>query len=166
VKKLCAIEQHPAIRMSAVRYQQTIVNAGTMLIEEAARRVHDSSRGVSEQASLLAQSIGIARTKHQQIKLLAGSAGAALLIGVLLSPFLARLLPFGLDEHIAALVLHQDRWDAGGQLMAADNPHGYRVLREAAELFRGNQATLDQCREAAVKAKKEQRCTIMVSATP
>jgi hypothetical protein len=37
---------------------------------------------------------------------LAWTAGNALLIGLLLSPFVARLLPFGLDENAAASVLH------------------------------------------------------------
>ena len=161
-KKLHAIEQHPAIRMTGEQYRQTLENAGTDLVQESARRVQEASWSVAEEAKRLEATIGTARTKRRQLEVLACSAAGALVIGILLSPFLARLLPFGLDEHVAALVLHQDRWDAGGQLMASANPQGYRVLRDAADLFRANQVALDQCREAARQTKKSQRCMIMI----
>ena len=162
-KKLSAIEQHPAIRMTGEQYRQTLENAGTALVQESARRVQEASWSVAAEAKRLEVIIGTARTKRRQLEVLASVAGAALLIGILLSPFLARLLPFGLDEHVAAVVLHADRWDAGARLMAATNPEGWHDLRASIDLFRVNQNALAQCREAALKAKKEQRCTIIVS---
>lgn len=161
-KKLHAIEQHPAIRMTGEQYRQTLENAGTALVGEAARRGTESSRDVAAQASRLESIVGTARTKRRQLEVLAGVAGAALLIGILLSPFLARLLPFGLDEHVAALVLHADRWDAGGRLMASANPDSYRTLQSTAELLSANHVEITQCREAAAKAKKDQRCVITI----
>jgi len=34
---------------------------------------------------------------------------------VLLSPFVAGALPFGLDGPVAALIMKTDRWDASGR---------------------------------------------------
>jgi Family of unknown function (DUF6118) len=163
-KKLHAIEQHPAIRMTGEQYRQTLENAGTALVQESARRVQEASWSVAGEAKRLEATIGAARTKRRQLEVLAGVAGAALLIGILLSPFLARLLPFGLDENIAAVVLHADRWNAGMRLMASANPEAWHDLRASIDLFRVNQGALDQCREAAATAKKAQRCTLTVSA--
>jgi Family of unknown function (DUF6118) len=39
--------------------------------------------------------------------------------GLIAAPFLARLLPFGLDGRIAATIMGADRWNAGAALMAA-----------------------------------------------
>ena len=163
-KKLSAIEQHPAIRMTGEQYRQTIENAGTALVQESARRVQEASWSVAAEAKRLEVIIGTARTKRRQLEVLASVAGAALLIGILLSPFLARLLPFGLDENIAAVVLHADRWEAGARLMASANPDSYRTLPSTAELLSANHAEITTCREAVKATKKSQRCTINVSA--
>lgn len=163
-KKLHAIEQHPAIRMTGEQYRQTLENAGTALVQDAARRVQEASWSVAAEAKRLEATIGTARTKRRQLEVLAGVAGAALLVGILLAPFLARLLPFGLDENVAALVLHRNRWDAGAQLMAAGNPDGWKSLRISHDLVRDNESAISQCRETATKSKKEQRCLITVTA--
>ena len=162
-KKLSAIEQHAVIRMTAEQYRQVLENAGSALVQDATRRVQEASWAVQAEAKRLAEIAGAVRDKRRQLDVVAYAAGAALLVGILLSPLLARLLPFGLDERVAALVLHRNRWDAGAALMAADNPGSYHALREAADLIRVNQAALEQCREAATKTKKEQHCTILMT---
>lgn len=162
-KKLHAIEQHPAIRMTGEQYRQALENAGTALVQESVRRVQEASWSIKGEATRLAQAIGTLRPKRRQFETLAMVAGGALLTGILLSPFLARLLPFGLDEHVAAAVLHADRWDAGGRLMASANPEAWRDLRNSIDLFRINRGALDQCRASAAKLKKGQRCTINLS---
>jgi len=48
--------------------------------------------------------------------------------------------------------------------MQAGSPDGWRGLADASNLVRVNQEALAACREAAAKAKKEQRCTITVPA--
>lgn len=76
---------------------------------------------------------------------------------MLLTPFLARLLPFGLATWIAALVLHQDCWNAGAQLMGAADPDDYRSLQSTFELLRANHLELDKCREAVKQTQQSQR---------
>ena len=54
--------------------------------------------------------------------------------------------------------------NAGIALMQAASPDGWRGVADASDLVRVNQEALTACREAAAKAKKEQRCTITVPA--
>jgi hypothetical protein len=84
--------------------------------------------------------------------------------GLLASPFVAGALPFGGDGAVAAVIMKADRWHAGIALMQAGSPDGWRGVADASNLVRVNQEALAACREAAVKAKKEQRCTITVPA--
>jgi hypothetical protein len=92
------------------------------------------------------------------------TGAASLLVGLLLSPFVARLLPFGWDGDVAATILNIDRWNAGQRLMKSTNPTGWAVLAREISLVKPNHAALTACREAAERTKKEQRCTIVVPA--
>jgi hypothetical protein len=69
----------------------------------------------------LMETVGTARSQQQQARGLAIATALALTAGLLLAPVLARLLPFGLDTRIAAIVLATDRWNAGQKLMQADD---------------------------------------------
>ena len=57
-----------------------------------------------------------------------------------------------------------DRWNAGIALMQPGSPDGWRGVAAAFGLVRINQGALAAYREAAEKAKKEQRCMITVLA--
>jgi len=85
-----------------------------------------------------------------------------LAVGPFLSPFFARLLPFGLDSRVVATVMASDRWNAGTALMRAHSPQGLHDLEFAAQLLQANRTALDDCRAAVAKTDKEQRCTIIV----
>jgi hypothetical protein len=85
----------------------------------------------------------------------------ALVVGLVLSPFLARLWPFGLDGRMAATIMGADRWNAGAALMAAQSPEAWRDLESAAEPLTPNKAALAVCRDTAAKMKKEQHCTVV-----
>jgi hypothetical protein len=106
--------------------------------------------------------IGTVRGQREARKLLAWTGGVVLAVGLLLSPVLARLLPFGLDGRVAAFVMNADRWNAGTALMQAQSPEAWRGLMDDFNLAKNNQALLAICREAAAKTKKEQRCTLVV----
>ena len=84
------------------------------------------------------------------------------MVGLIVSPLIAGLLPFGLDGRVAALVMKEDRWHAGMSLMEAGNPDGWRGVVDASNLVRVNREALAACREAVARVKKEQRCTISV----
>jgi hypothetical protein len=112
----------------------------------------------------LVQMVGTIRERREQWAWLVIGAGAALLVGILISPVLASWLPFGWDGQVAAYVMRADRWNAGGALMQAQNPDAWSALMNAGKLSVDNQAALVACREAAAKTKKEQRCSVVVPA--
>ena len=74
--------------------------------------------------------IGSAHQQDQQLKWLLVTGTVALLLGLFASPFLARLLPFGLDGRVAATIMATGslaRWrrlDGGGQLRSQTRSRG------------------------------------------
>jgi hypothetical protein len=83
---------------------------------------------------------------------------------LLVSPLVAGALPFGLDGRVAALILRDDRWDAGAALMRAVSPETWEEVAAATHLVRANRGALSSCSAAVSKARKGQRCTITVPA--
>ncbi len=106
---------------------------------------------------------GTMRGREQQRTWLLWAGGGALLVGLILSPVLAGLLPFGLDGRVAASIMGGNRWDAGAALMQAASPQGWQSITNATELVKANQEALQACSEAAAKARKAQPCTITVA---
>ncbi len=105
------------------------------------------------------------RGKRQQWEWLAITAATALVVGLVLSPFAARLLPFGWDAGVAASIMHTDRWHAGQALMKSSNPAGWATLAAEINVAEANHDVLTVCREAAERTKKDQHCSILVPAS-
>ncbi len=133
-------------------------------MREAAHQLEQARRDSVLTTRELAEIIGAARTQDRQRKWVMITAAGALVGGIIVSPFLARLLPFGIDGRMAATIMGADRWSAGAALMAAQSPEAWRDLESAAELLTPNKVELAACRETAVKTKKEQHCTVVVRA--
>ena len=85
--------------------------------------------------------------------------------GLLSSPVLERLLPLGLDGKVAAFIMRGDRWHAGEVLMQEDSPADWAQFAAAVDLSKANKVTLEACRDAAAKTKKEQHCSVVVPAS-
>jgi hypothetical protein len=157
------MERHPALQLAPAHYPAALERAGNLLMREAATKLDQAMRETERTTQALSAIVGAARTQGQQIQWLKIIAAAALALGLILSPFLARLLPFGLDGRIAAAIMAADRWNAGAALMAAQSPEGWRELARDAELVKLNAPAIAACRAAAVKAKQEQRCALVVA---
>jgi hypothetical protein len=162
--QLSAIEKHPALLLTPEQHGQAIAQAGGTLIREAAQKLDRAAQDAERERARLAGLIGSALRQDQQFRALCWTGGIALAAGLILSPLIAGVLPFGLDGRVAALILKEDRWDAGMALMRAGNPDGWRALVDASNLARTNSDALSACREAAAQAKKEQRCVVTVPA--
>jgi hypothetical protein len=160
--RLQSIEGHPALRITPDQHQQAIAKAGNNLMQEAGSKLYAAGRELEQTREHLAALIGSARTQDKQRRWLAITAAAALVVGLLLSPFAVRLLPFGWDAGVAASILGTDRWNAGQQLMKSTNPTGWETLAAEITLAEANHDALSACRAAAAQTKKEQRCTIVV----
>jgi hypothetical protein len=161
-ERLDQIERHPAIRIAPENYPAAMVGAGNTLLREVTAKIDQAMRETERTTQALAAIIGAAHTQEVQVKWIKFTAAAALGVGLLVSPVLARLLPFGLDGRVAASIMNADRWNAGAALMQAQSPKAWSALMDAGKLFSDNSVALAACREAAAKAKKEQRCTLLV----
>jgi hypothetical protein len=162
--RLAEIEQHPALRVPPAQFGEAVARAASGAMREAANQLDQARRDSERTIQTLAHIIGAARTQDRQIKWVTLTAAIALTIGLIVSPFLGRLLPFGLDGRLAATIMGADRWNAGAALMQTQNPEAWRALMDAGKLTANNSAALEACRDAAAKAKKEQRCTLVVPA--
>jgi len=162
--QLETILKSPALRMTPEQQGQSIANAGSALIRGAAQNLDRAVQEVQRVRSHLAAMIGEAQTQDRQFRNLCRIAGVALAVGLLLSPFIAGLLPFGLNGRVAALVMMRNRWDAGIALMQADSPDGWAQLATDANLVSVNRDKIVACREKATKTKKDERCIITVKA--
>jgi hypothetical protein len=162
--RLAGIEKHPALRLTPEQHQQAVAQAGNVLMREAAQKLDRAAQDAERERHQLAGLIGTVRKQDAQRNWLLYAASGALVVGLLVSPFVAGALPFGGDSAVAAVIMNANRWNAGIALMQAGSPDGWRGLADASNLVRVNQEALAACREAAEKAKKEQRCTITVPA--
>lgn len=92
------------------------------------------------------------------------AGGIGLLAGALLVLLLPRILPFATDTHVAAIVIGQDRWNAGVTMMRTADPEGWRGVVDASQLVRENAEAIGRCAEAARTDGADQQCTITVKA--
>ena len=113
-------------RIGSVR--NSVYRADTLL-REATAKIDQAMRETERTTQALAAIVGAAHTQKVQVKWITFTAAAALAVGLLISPFLARLLPFGFDGRVAAFIMQADRWNAGAALMQAQSPQGWRDLR-------------------------------------
>ena len=128
----------------------------------AAGRIDAAAEAFKREQYTLASVIGTVRGQRKQREWLAITVAAALAVGLVLSPFAARLLPFGWDAGVAATILHTDRWSAGQALMRSADQGAWATLAAEVSLVEPNHAALSACREAAERTKKEQHCPIVV----
>ena len=161
---MAAIDQHPAIRTTPAHYTQAIAAAGDGLITRSVRELEIAKAAAITERRELAAMIGTMCGRRKQWEWLAWTGIAAFILGVLISPMLARVLPFGWDGQVAALMMNADRWGAGTALMQTGNPEAWHGLMDDFNLVKSNQEALAACHAAATKAKKEQRCSIVVLA--
>jgi hypothetical protein len=161
---MAAIEQHPAIRTTPAQYNQAIAAAGEGLMHKSVRELDSAKVAAVVERRALAAMIGTMRGQWKQWEWLGWTGIAAFLLGLLISPMFARVLPFGWDGQVAAFIMNGDRWGVGSALMKAQSPEAWNVLMAAGRLTADNSAALAVCREAAVKSKKEQHCNVIVPA--
>jgi|SRR5579863_2783130 len=162
IERLTSIEQHPALLLTPAQHQLTLADGARFVMREPLASLQEERRSGERHTKELAAIVGAARRKEQQLKWVIVTAAAALTVGLLMSPFVARTLPFGLDGRVAATIMGNDRWNAGVALMRSQNQQGLRDLEYAAQLLQANRSALDDCLAAAAETDKERRCAIVV----
>jgi uncharacterized membrane protein YqjE len=101
------------------------VRAGDGAMDSAVRKLASATVEAVKARHELAGLVGSMRGQQKQFELLFWTGIGAVLLGLLISPLFARLLPFGLDGRVAAFILRADRWNAGAALMEAGSPEGW-----------------------------------------
>jgi len=162
VGRLDVIEKHPALRLTPEQHRQAIASAGSELMRGAAGKLDKATEKHAQAAEQFAGMIGTIREQDSQSKWVAYTALATFVAGILFSPFLAAVLPYGLDGRVAALIMQEDRWDAGWDLLKAGNPAGRDDAAYGYNLVQANRDAIHACQQSALKAGKDQKCQIIV----
>lgn len=113
--------------------------------------------------------VGTIRTKQRQRwHMLYCGSGAALAISLLWLIYPGWAASIGPQswlwpERVARRTLGEPSlWDAGIRLMRTENPEGWQVIVDAADLARENSDTIAACEKAAAKINEPMRCTIRI----
>jgi len=162
-EQLGTILKSPALTRTPEQQGQAIANAGATLIREAAQRLDRAAQETDRERARLSGIIGEAWAQDRQFKLLCWTGGAAVAVGLLLSPFVASVLPFGLNTRVAALVMRADRWTAGGALMRAADPQRWNGFVASAAFVHDNQAAIEACQKAQPRPGKGRHCLLDLS---
>jgi hypothetical protein len=120
--------------------------------------------GFAAEWQRLTEAIGTVRGKQEQAWWLIALAVFVFVMTLLGAPVWLAELPFGWNTGAAAIVMRNDRWDAGLGLIQAVDPAGEQDAAFGLNLVRANHDALTACYDAAVKAGKDQPCTITVTA--
>jgi hypothetical protein len=170
---LATIEAHPALQLTPKQHAEAVAQAGNGLMEAAAGQLNtavgklNTAVGqVEEKRDQLAHLVDGAHTRQSQIQRLWWTGGIALIVGLLLSPIVSGVLPFGVNTRVAALVMEMNRVDAGMALVRAANPQDWNNLAFDWNLITGtaaNAKAVADCQSLAT-AKGGFPCMITVPA--
>jgi len=162
-ERLEAVEQSPILRNGPEHYARALERSGESLVKTAAQQLEGKGRDLEREANNLAAYTKSAYDRRSQDLRMWIAGGVGLLAGALLVLLLPRILPFAADTHVAAIIIGQDRWNAGVTMMQAADFGGWRSVEAASQLVRDNAEAIGRCSEAARAAGEDQRCTITVS---
>jgi len=165
-EQLETVLQSPALRLTPEQQGQAIANAGTVLVREAAQRLDRAAQEAERERSRLSGIVGQVWAQDRQFRLLCWTGGAVFAVALVLSPMIAGFLPFGLNTSVAALVMREDRWAAGADLMRAANPQAWGQIAADTALVRENQEAINACRTTLARTSKTQHCTVTLIPMP
>ncbi|PIO96372.1 DUF6118 family protein [Pleomorphomonas carboxyditropha] len=162
-ERLAGVEQSPVLRQGAEHYARALERSGEGLVRSAAQQLERQAADLERTGRQLAGYIDSARAFDRQNLWLVGVGVAGVMLGVALTLFVPRILPFSAAPHIASIVMADTPWQSGMSLMRFASPEGWDRLREADQLVEANKGEVAACRETAAKAGREQKCTITVA---
>lgn len=162
--KLEAMEKHPALRLTPEQHQAAVARAGEGLMRDALQKLDRATQEAERERHQLSLMIGTMRAKRDQLFWLIAIPVLVFALTLFASPILLGWLPFGWPSDVAAIVMGEDRWDAGWALMRAADPAGEEQAAAGFNLVKANRKELATCGEAAARTKKDQHCLIEIPA--
>jgi hypothetical protein len=163
-QRLGTIEKSPALRNGPDHYARAIENAGSRASDSAGRTLEARGQALDRAAAELGRHVRSARQRREQDRWVFGAGAVGLVVGVLLTLFAPRALPGSVDMAVAATAMSADRWNAGARLMQSGSPGDWSGLVDASNFVQANREALAACAATAAKAKKDQRCAVIVAA--
>ena len=163
-ERVHGIEKSPSLRQGPEHHARELSRTGDALIRSAAERFEYETRAFRSAAQDLMNVTAGVRERKRQNWWLAGVGGAGVIVGVLFALFAPRVLPFSAAPRVASIVMANNAWQAGWGLLSFASPVSAERVAEADKLVLANKEAVEKCRAAAVKAGREQKCTITISA--
>lgn len=171
-QSLAAMEAHPALRLTPDALASQVRQASEAAQQQGRRELANAVQRVDAAGADLERLAERQRTGREQVRqvaiMTAVGAVAGVIVWVCFSGPIARALPasWSVPERMAAATLRLDRWGAGARLMASASQQGWARLAAASDLERENRTALDDCRKAAGRTGKAQRCSVTVTLVP
>jgi len=152
--KLVGIADHPSLRLTPDQHARAIERAKDGAFQEVIRQLRDEAGAIRREREALGSHVR--KRKRQRFWLV-----SAVLVGFLAYPLAGATLPGG--SYLAAIATGTfNRWQAGISLMHVADPEGARSIARATRIVNANAEALRGCAEAAKKAGREQKCTVVV----
>ena len=162
--RLAAIEGHPALKLTPAQHGQALRQAGAGVVNEVAGRLDNGIDDLRRERLRLAEIVVNGLDRQAQKRAMLWALGGGVAVGLVLFPMLAAFAPGG--SYLAALATgNADRWQAGVSLIQVGSPERAAGLASATRLVNANSEALNTCAEAAKKAGKDQKCSVVVQAT-
>jgi hypothetical protein len=155
--KLVGIAGDGPLKLTPDQHVRAIERAKEGAFQDVIRQLRDEAGAIRREREVLGAIGTQGRNRKRQRLWFAG----AVLVGLLAYPLVAATLPGG--SFLAAMAAGKlDRWQAGAGLMQAADPEGARSIARATRIFSANAEALRVCVEAARKAGRDQKCSIVV----
>jgi hypothetical protein len=164
VERMEGLEKTPLLRQGAEHYARVLERSGEGLVRSAVYQLEQQAFDLERINRNLSASMDGARERRRQNWWLASTGGAGIVIGVLFTLFAPRVLPEGTVPIIASAVMGETVWDAGMKMMMFASPETWGRVVSADRLIEANKGAVADCKAAAAKAGKEQKCVIVVPA--
>jgi hypothetical protein len=165
-QSLTAIEAHPALQIAPETLAYRLREATELSAQQGRRELGTAVQRVVTAGADLERLAAGWRTGREQVRQVAIMTAVGAVVGMVVwvcfSGPIARALParWSVPERMAAATLRLNRWDAGARLMKSASPQDWRLFKEGADIMFANRKVLQECRGAAEKNAKTQRCSI------
>ncbi len=163
-ERITAMEKLPLLRQGPEHYARLVEKSGEGLVRSAVYQLERQAFDLERINRNLTGQLDSARERRRQDWWLVSVGGAGIVLGVFLTLFAPRVLPGAVAPILASAVMGDTVWDAGMKMMMFASPESWGRVVAAERLVEANKGAIADCRAAAAKAGKEQKCSIVVPA--
>lgn len=163
-ERLHAVEQLPLLRQSAEHQARIFERTGEGLVRDAVQALERQASDLERISTVLAShNAQVFHRKDQDFRMwMAGVTGV--IVGAFILVALPRFLPFSADAHVAALVMGNNRIEAGRDMISSADPFTLQKMLWGARFYDAGGEAVATCLEKAEETGKDQKCAVTVPA--